>query len=151
MKKKIDKIEILRAFIEYKSLSYTDIQDKEIVPPLDKQERRTAFRNVIDRLIAHHCIELIPGSDPVTWVVSMDNAILEYYRMTIEEKEVIEKYSFEKLGQTVKVHHLKLKYIYLFRVMAVVAFVVSLTHFITGMNLAQLIAAIRQGFHSLLH
>src|ERR1700734_4007411 len=97
----IDELALLKAFIEHKSLSYTEVQDKGIVPLLNKQDRRALFKSTIDKFRRWQVIEPVPDSDPKTWTVIIENATNEYnkLRKEIEQQQIIEKYSFEHLQE----------------------------------------------------
>ncbi len=60
----IDEMSLLKAFLDYKTLSYNDLQDKGIVPNLDKQEHRALFKASIDKFKNWQLIESIPDSHP---------------------------------------------------------------------------------------
>jgi hypothetical protein len=117
-----------KPFIEHKSLLYTEIQEKGIVPILNKQDRRAVFKNTIDKFKRWELIEPVPDSDPETWTVILDKATFEYnkLRKEIEQRQVIEKYSFENLQEEVKDHTQKLMGIRIYHVLAVSAFVIAI-------------------------
>src|SRR5437868_1356180 len=114
----IDELALLKAFIEYKSLSYTEVQEKGIVPPLNKQDRRAAFKSTIDKFKNWQLIEYAEGSDPKTWHVHYDRALAEYNKLIkdIEQQQLIEKYSFEYLKDEVRENTKKLRGIKLYRI-----------------------------------
>lgn len=145
----IDEIALLKAFIDYKTLSYTEVQEKGIVPALNKQDRRNSFKNSIDKLKRWELIELVPDSHPLTWNVILDKATIEYNKLMreIEQKQVIEKYSFQHLQEEVNDNTRKLRRIKVYRVLAVTGFVVGMFNFLTGLTLTELIHWLKHIYH----
>ena len=147
----IDEIALLKAFIEHKTLSYTEIQEKGIVPVLNKQDRRALFKNTIDRFKQWQLIESVPDSDPKSWKVIYDKATAEYIKLQkeIEQKQMIDKYSYEYLKEAINLNTHKLKRIKLYRILAVTGFTLALFNFITGITLMQSLSALKHLFHYL--
>lgn len=149
----IDEMALLKAFIEHKTLSYNDLQDKGIIPNMDKQEHRALFKSSIDKFKNWQLIESIPDSHPRAWKVLQERAKAEYDQLNrdIERKQLVEKYSFENLMHEVNSNAHKLRWINLYRNMAIAAFGMALIVFITGMGLPQMFVAARNLFNHLLH
>ncbi len=145
----IDEIALLKAFIDYKTLSYAEVQEKGIVPVLNKQDRRNLFKNSIDKFKRWELIEPIPDSNPQAWNVVMDKAILEYNKLMkeIEQKQMIEKYSFQHLQEEVKSNTRKLRRIKLYRVFAIIGFAAGTFSFLTGLTLLDVIKGLKHLFH----
>lgn len=145
----IDEVALLKAFIEYKTLSYSELQEKGIVPVLNKQDRRNLFKNTIDKFKRWELIEPIPDSNPIAWNVVMEKAVAEYNRIIkeIEQKQLIEKYSFQYLQEEVKLNTRKLRRIMLYRVLAIVGFCTGTISFLTGLTLPDIIRALKHLFH----
>ncbi len=145
----IDEIALLKAFIDYKTLSYAEVQEKGIVPVLNKQDRRNLFKNSIDKFKRWELIEPIPDSNPLAWNVVMDKAILEYNKLMkeIEQKQMIEKYSFQHLQEEVKSNTRKLRRIKLYRVFAIIGFAAGTFSFLTGLTLLDVIKGLKHLFH----
>jgi len=148
----IDEMVLLKAFIEHRSLSYTEVQEKGIVPVLNKQDRRALFKNTIDKFKRWQVIEPVPDSDPKTWTVILDNATTEYNKLVkgIEQKQLIEKYSFEYLHDKVNSNSKKLVGIKVYRILAVAGFIMAALSFIAGLSLSQLLSQIKHIIHSVL-
>ena len=148
----IDEMVLLKAFIEHKSLSYTEVQEKGIVPVLNKQDRRALFKNTIDKFKRWHVIEFVPDSDPKTWTVILDNATIEYNKLVkdIEQKQLIEKYSFEYLHDKVNSNSKKLAGVKVYRILAVAGFIMAALSFIAGVSLSQLLSQVKHIIHSIL-
>jgi hypothetical protein len=148
----IDEIALLKAFIDYKTLSYTEMQEKGIVPVLDKQDRRALFKNSIDKFKKWDLIEPIPDSDPRAWTVILDKATIEYNKLMkdIEQKQMVEKYSFQHLQDEVKSNSKKLKRIKLYKTLAISGFIIGAFNFITGLSLSGLFTALKHLFHTII-
>ena|SRR5579872_1574317 len=148
----IDEMALLKAFIDYRSLSYTEVQEKGIVPVLNKQDRRALFKSTIDKFKRWQLIEPVPDSDPKTWTVILDNATVEYNKLVkdIEQKQLVEKYSFEHLQDQVKSNSKKLAGIKVYRLLAVGGFTIAAFSFITGLSLSQFVAQVKHLIHALL-
>lgn len=147
----IDELALLRAFIDYKQLSYTEVQEKGLVPLLNKQDRRNLFKNCIEKFKKWGVIEAIAESDPPAWAVIPDKAVAEYNQLVkeIEQRQVIEKYSFQHLQEEVSDHAKKMRRIKLFRALAIIGFVLGTFHFLTGLSLIELIKYLRHVYHLL--
>jgi hypothetical protein len=147
----IDEIALLKAFIEHKTLTYTEVQEKGIVPVLNKQDRRALFKNTIDKFKQWELIEPIPGSDPQSWKVICEKATAEYLKLQkeIDEKQMIEKYSYEYLKEEVSLNTQKLKGIRIYRILAVTGCALAVFQFITGLSLMQLFTAMKHLLHHL--
>lgn len=145
----IDEIALLKAFIDYKTLSYTEVQEKGIVPVLNKQDRRNLFKNSIDKLKRWELIEPIPDSDPLAWNVILDKATIEYNKLMkeIEQKQMIEKYSFQHLQEEVKSNTRKLRRIKLYRIFAIIGFAAGTFSFLTGLTLLDVIKGLKRLVH----
>jgi hypothetical protein len=149
----IDEMALLKAFIDYRTLSYNELQERGVVPTLDKQEHRALFKSTVDKLKRWELIESIPDSHPKAWKVNLDKAQKEYEQLTrdIERKQLVDKYSYEYLRELVEGHEKKLRHLSLYRNLAIAASCVSLIVLITGMGIPQMIAALKHLLHSLLH
>ena len=149
----IDEMSLLKAFLDYKTLSYNDLQDKGVVPNLDKQEHRALFKASIDKFKNWQLIESIPDSHPRAWKVLQERAKAEYEQLNrdIERKQLVEKYSFENLISEVNNNAHKLRWIKLYRNMAIAGFGLSLIVFITGMGLPQMFVAAKNIVHHLVY
>ena len=147
----IDELALLKAFIDNKTLSYTEVQEKGIVPVLDKQDRRALFKNSIDKFKKWELIQPIPDSDPRAWTVIIDKATIEYNKLMkdIEQKQMVEKYSFQHLLEEVNLNSKKLKRIKLYQALAVTGFIVGTFNFLTGLSLPALFIAMKHVFHTI--
>jgi hypothetical protein len=145
----IDEMVLLKAFIDHGTLSYTEVQERGFVPSLNKQDRRISFKNTIDKFRRWELIEPIPDSDPRAWNVIMDKATIEYNKLVkeIEQKRVVEKYSFVALQDEVRENTKKLKGVKIYRFLAVTAFTISVFQFFTGLSFLQIFAAIKRFGH----
>lgn len=149
----LDELALLRAFIEHKTLSYTDVQEKGIVPVLNKQDRRVLFKSCIEKFKKWEVIQVVPDAHPVAWNVVPDKAETEYNRLVraIEQQQMIEKYSFQHLHEEVQLHSRKLTRISLFRVLAVVGCVLAAFNFLTGLSLPALFTLLKNLWHTIQH
>ncbi len=147
----IDEMALLKAFIDNKTLSYTEVQEKGIVPVLNKQDRRVMFKNTIDKFKKWELIESIPDSDPKAWTVIPDKAASKYDKLIkeIEQKQLVDKYSFAYIQEEIKDSNKKLEHIRLYKVLAVIGFILATISFTTGLTLISLIDACKHIVHSI--
>ena len=82
-----------------------------------------------------------------------ERAKAEYEQLNrdIERKQLVEKYSFENLISEVNNNAHKLRWIKLYRNMAIAGFSLSLIVFITGMGLPQMFIAAKNIVHHLVY
>lgn len=149
----IDEVALLKAFIDNKTLSYPELQQKGIVPQLVKQEQRALFKSVIDKFRRWQVIELVPDSDPKTWTVIPEKALAEYNRLItdIERRQVVDKYSFEAFQEELRENSKKLKRIKLYKVLGITGFAIAVFQFVTGLSLWGLYTAAKHLLHTILN
>ncbi len=149
----LDELALLRAFIEHKTLSYSDVQEMGIVPVLNKQDRRVLFKNCIEKFKKWGVIQVIPEAHPVAWSVVPEKAAEEYNKLiaAIEQQQMIEKYSFQHLQEEVNLQGRKLSNAGLYKVLALAGFILGSFNFLTGLSVPVLYTQLKNLWHSFQH